>query len=64
MGFWSELGKELVTKLGEQTIYERGFNDGKAGQPRQVWRYKTQECKGLYNKGYEDGLIVRLGGNR
>lgn len=58
MGFWSNLGSELTIKAGESFIYKRGFNDGQNGEPRQIWRYDTEEARSLYNRGYEDGRDV------
>lgn len=61
MGFWADFGKNLLTKVGERSIYERGFEAGKSGQPRQLWRYDSDESRALYSQGYDDGSSARQG---
>ena len=43
----------------EQKIYRKGFNDGRRGDPRDVWEYESEGLKAAYNKGYNDGQTAR-----
>lgn len=62
MSYVGTLAKEVLLKLGESLIYKRGFASGRNGEPREIWRYDTEEARSLYNQGYEDGReAARLG---
>ncbi len=57
MRFW----KQLVEGLTLQSVYDKGFNAGKNGEPRNMLyaNSDTMEIRETYNRGYADGSRTR-----